>query len=71
MWILMDKPIMTDNLLHCQYLQTIYGATYFVGMQKLEIEKQWLDCVWCNSDTHPAYQCSIPQMDDWLGLKPK
>ena len=70
MWILMGKPITTDTTLHQQYLRIIRNATYFVGMHKLEINKRWLDCVWCKSDTHPAHQCPLPQMDDWLGPKP-
>jgi len=69
MWILMGKPIMRDNDLHRQYLCIIRGATYFLGMHKLEFEKRWLDCVWCKCDTHPAHQCPLPKMDDWLGPK--
>ncbi len=51
MWILMEKPITADDSLHHQYLRIIRGATYFVGMYKLEVGKHWLDCVWCKSDT--------------------
>ncbi len=39
MWILMGKPIMRDDDLHCQYLRIIRGATYFLEMHKLEFEK--------------------------------
>jgi len=47
----MEKPITADDSLHHQYLRIIRGATYFVGMYKLEVGKHWLDCVWCKSDT--------------------
>jgi len=70
MWILMGKPITADDSLHRQYLRIIRGATYFIGMYKLEVEKRWLDCVWCKSDTHPGHQCQIPQIDSWLGPRP-
>jgi hypothetical protein len=70
MWILTGKPITLDESLHQKYLQIIRRTTFFVGMHKLEIEKRWLDCVWCKADTHPSHQCNLPETDGWLGPKP-
>ena len=71
MWILMGKPITKEDSLHRHYLRTIREATYFLGMKKLEFNRRWLDCVWCKCHTHPAHQCPLPRMEDWLGPKPK
>jgi hypothetical protein len=70
MWILSGKLLTPNESLHQQYLRTIRGTTFFIGMHKLEIEKRWLDCVWCKIDTHPSHQCNFPETDGWFGPKP-
>jgi hypothetical protein len=70
MWVLTGKPIIEDDALHREYLKIIRETTYLVGMHKLDLDKSWIDCVWCKMDTHPAQHCSWPQMQEWIGPKP-
>ncbi|KAF8957774.1 hypothetical protein BDZ97DRAFT_84951 [Flammula alnicola] len=43
------------------------GKHYFVGLHKLEVDKRFVNCRWCKSDSHPAHKCPFLQTPDWLG----
>lgn len=34
---------------------------------KLDIEKTFINCIWCKADTHPAHKCPFLAVEDWRG----
>jgi len=69
-WQLTGKPITADVERHREYLGIIRGGRYLVGIHFLEIEKHFVDCAGCKSDTHPAHMCPFPRVEDWMGPTP-
>ena len=69
-WQLTGKPITADPDRHKEYLGIIRGERYLVGVHFLEIEKRFVDCAGCKSDTHPAHMCPFPKIEDWMGPTP-
>lgn len=69
-WQLTGKPITTDMGRHKEYLNIIRGGRYMVGLHFLEIERRFVDCAGCKSDTHPAHMCPFPRTEDWMGPVP-
>lgn len=69
-WQLTGKPITEDADRHREYLSIIRNGRYLVGLHFLEIEKRFVDCASCKSDTHPAHMCPFPKIEDWMGPAP-
>lgn len=69
-WQLTGKPITTDPERHREYLGIVRSERYLVGIHFLEIEKRFVDCAGCKSDTHPAHMCPFPKIEDWMGPTP-
>jgi hypothetical protein len=69
-WQLTGKPITTDPARHREYLNVVRNIRYLVGVHFLEIEKRFVDCAGCKSDTHPAHMCPLPNVEDWMGPIP-
>lgn len=69
-WLLMGKPITEDEEKHREYLRIIRTTKFFVGLHALLLEKKFVNCVWCKSDTHPGHNCPLPKVEDWNGPKP-
>ncbi|KAF8902962.1 hypothetical protein CPB84DRAFT_1728771 [Gymnopilus junonius] len=71
-WQLTGVPLTNDKDIHHEILNTIRspGRSYFVGAHKLEINKRFVNCVWCKMDSHPGHRCPFPQTPDWLGPTP-
>jgi hypothetical protein len=71
MWLLTGKPITENEEKHKDYLKVIRSTKFFVGIHALLLEKKFVNCVWCKSDTHPGHACLLPQVEDWNGPKPE
>ena len=69
-WLLTRKPITDDDKKHREYLKIICGTKFFMGIHALLLEKKFVSCIWCKSNTHPGHQCPLPKVDDWRGPKP-
>jgi hypothetical protein len=71
-YILTGKPLTKDKDKHRLWLAIIRKTSYYHELEKLDIEKKWMNCVWCKSDTHPAFRCPFPTRDEgWLGPTPE
>lgn len=70
MWLLTGKPITDDEEKHREYLRIVRNTKFFVGIHALLLEKKFVNCVWCKSDTHPGHACPFPLVEDWNGPKP-
>ena len=69
-WQLTRKPITSDTKKHREYLSIIQNDHYLVRLHFLEVEKRFVDCAGCKSDTHLAHMCPFPKIEDWMGPIP-
>jgi hypothetical protein len=66
-FILTGKPITSDQMLHQGFLAAIQAQDYMRGLTPLIINKKAISCIWCKSEMHPGFACTLLRSEGWQG----